>query len=147
MLFNGLDFFLRWRDIPITLVDPVGYSCLAPLTSLLTHCARAMAVVLPAHFLTHRARALAVVLTAGALADRADAVVVVLAASLFAHRAHTIVTVISPELVFIGHAEHSSLFRNRFGRRQSHTQLLKNPHYTNDRPRPAPSRQSGQILS
>ena len=74
-----------------------------------------MAVVLPAHFLTHRARALAVVLTAGALADRADAVVVVLAASLFAHRAHTIVTVISPELVFIGHAEHSSLFRNRFG--------------------------------
>ena len=74
-----------------------------------------MAVVLPTHFLTHRARALAVVLTAGALADRADAVVVVLAASLFAHRAHTIVTVISPELVFIGHAEHSSLFRNRSG--------------------------------
>src|ERR1035438_6012751 len=102
-----------WRNIAITLVDPVGYSCLAPLTSLLTHCARAMAVVLPAHFLTHRARALAVVRTAGALADRADAVVVVLAASLFAHRAHTIVTVISPELVFIGHAEHSSLFRNR----------------------------------
>jgi hypothetical protein len=69
-----------------------------------------MAVVLPAHFLTHRARALAVVLTAGDLADRADAVVVVLAASLFAHRAHTIVTVISPELVFIGHAEHSNSF-------------------------------------
>jgi hypothetical protein len=57
------------RNIAITLVDPVGYSCLAPLTSLLTHCARAMAVVLPAHFLTHRARALAVVLTAGDLAD------------------------------------------------------------------------------
>jgi len=30
--------------VTITLVDPVGYSCLAPLTSLLTHCARAMAV-------------------------------------------------------------------------------------------------------
>jgi hypothetical protein len=84
-----------------------------------------MAVVLPTHFLTHRARALAVVLAAGALADRADAVVVVLAASLFAHGAHTVVTVISPELVFIGHAEHSSLFPESIGLRQSHTQLLK----------------------
>jgi hypothetical protein len=92
-----------------------------------------MTVVLPAHFLTHRARALAVVLTAGALADRADAVVVVLAASLFAHGAHTIVTVISPELVFIGHAEHSSLFRNRIGLRQFHTQLSKYPRSLIDR--------------
>ena len=86
-----------------------------------------MAVVLPTHFLTHRARALAVVLTAGALADRADAVVVVLAASLFAHGAHTVVTVISPELVFIGHAEHSSLFPESIGVRQFQTQWLKHP--------------------
>ncbi len=92
-----------------------------------------MTVVLPTQFFTHRARALAVVLTAGALADRADAVVVVLAASLFAHGAHTIVTVISPELVFIGHAEHSSLFRSRIGLRQSHTKLLKYPHSLIDR--------------
>lgn len=91
-----------------------------------------MAVVLPTHFLTHRARALAVVLTAGALADRADAVVVVLAASLLAHGAHTVVTVISPELVFIGHAEHSSLFPESIGLRQFHTQLSKNPHLTNN---------------